>query len=55
LLASVDDRSSDGAAPEPTGAALCPNPDVLASIMAMATIVIVRMFFPGDPARTRGY
>jgi len=43
----VDDPSGDGAVSAPAGAGLWPNPEVLASIVAMTTIMMVRMFFPG--------
>jgi hypothetical protein len=35
--------AGSGAVPEPAGPALCPNADAVASIVAMATIVMVRI------------
>jgi len=50
LLAVVDGLSGGVGVPVPDGTMLWPNPDVLASIVAMAAIMTVRMVFPGDGA-----
>jgi len=46
LLAVVDGLSGGVGVPAPDGTMLWPNPDVLASIVAMAAIMTARMVFP---------